>query len=935
MITHALGYQSKLFPKAIRETDLYAELKLTEIFGRRSTGIWYDPQDLTTLFQDAAGTLPVYRPGTGLVDPPVGLMLDKSHGLELGPELWPNGDFSQGATGWALTTTNSSIGTSSVVNGKIRLTKTSSGTCTLAAYMQGVSAEKGYVVSVSYEITEGSGFVAEYGAGGAGIVLPATKTSVVYIIRSRPNIYFRSFNDANALTVDISNISIREIKGYHAYQATTTARPTLSGRYNLLTATETLSTQSVTTVATNYTLRFEGADTITLSGTATGTYSAGTHTVTCTAGTLTCTVAGSVTRADLRRVTGQVLPAYQAVVNANTYDTAGFPLYLKFDKTDDILSLISPTGGLVGTWLQGLEDRVDDTEIVIPAGAYTIPSVAANPPYDHFTQFVAFNKSLTDSEYTVARRKVLSTNKVAETYPTAPLGTIGNPGEMGFGVGICPPEYLPAGMVALTGVTDPRHYNYGNYQYADGSIMCWVPKFFYRENHPDNPTHAAYAPNDIHVVGTETFANRAQAEAAGYVLDRSFIDGGAEKPGWFGDKFKASKNAKGTGWIASSIKGGLPLSSSSLHNPVGQLTATAGINANAAFVTAFKARDGVDGAVNPGSAFHAMSAYQMAALGRLVRAHAQAATGVTHCAWYDPAGLTNFPKGCNNNALRDTNDATVLYESDGYENCGKTGSGVPFARTTHNGQECGFADLNGLINEVLIGMTCIATTKAISGATTTNPCALTVAGHGLTTGAVIRIDSVVGMTQLNGKLYTITVVDPDTITLDGVDATGFTAWASGGSVSFGTFYAAKEATRMADFTAGNSSVTDHWGATGVAAMMDPVDVPMLAEPGGTAVEPRFGNGPEQVFSGAASGNGYVLAGLGLPMAANAISAAGTALFGTDRFHRAFVNELCVLGCGYWHYGANAGVFARYLDHSRTRTHHGVGGRAACYPVSEV
>ena len=51
-------------------------------------GIWYDPQDLTTMYQDAAGTLPVYRPGAGKVDPPVGLMLDKSQGLELGPELW-------------------------------------------------------------------------------------------------------------------------------------------------------------------------------------------------------------------------------------------------------------------------------------------------------------------------------------------------------------------------------------------------------------------------------------------------------------------------------------------------------------------------------------------------------------------------------------------------------------------------------------------------------------------------------------------------------------------------------------------------------------------------------------------------------------------------------------------------------------------------------
>lgn len=515
---------------------------------------------------------------------------------------------------------------------------------------------------------------------------------------------------------------------------------------------------------------------------------------------------------------------------------------------------------------------------------------------------------------------------LADLYPIAPMGG------PGAGLGVCPPEILPEGMEPLPGYTDRLHRHWGNYQFADGSIMCWVPKFFYRINHADNPAHEACAPNDIHVVGTETFANRAQAAAAGYVLHRAFIDGGVEQAGFFVDKYKVSKNALGAGWIASSLKGGLPLSSHPTHNPVGELTAAAGINQNRSFVDAPKARDGVDGAANPGSAFHCLSIFQQSALAMLSLAHGQAATGVTHCAWYDAAGLTSFPKGCNNNALRDVNDATVLYESDGHENCGKTGSGVPFARTTHNGQECGLADLNGLINEVLIGMTCIGTAKAISGAAKANPCALTVTGHGLTTGAVIRIDSVVGMIKLNAKLYTITVVDPNTITLDGVDATGFTEWASGGSISFGTFYAAKETTRMADFTAGNSGATDHWGATGVAAMMDPVDVPMLAEPGGTAVEPRFGNGSEQVFSGDASGNGYVLAGLGLPMATNAISTAGTALFGTDRFHRSFANELCVLGCGSWSNAASAGVFARNLSYLRTHTNGSVGGRAACYPA---
>lgn len=127
-------------------------------------------------------------------------------------------------------------------------------------------------------------------------------------------------------------------RGNHATQTTATSRPVLSARVNLLTATETLATQTVTTRATTQTLRFEGAGTVTLSGTATGTYSAGSHSVTTTAGNLTLTVSGTVTKADLRATNmGIGLPAYQRVNTATDYDTAGFPHYLRFDGVDDWL----------------------------------------------------------------------------------------------------------------------------------------------------------------------------------------------------------------------------------------------------------------------------------------------------------------------------------------------------------------------------------------------------------------------------------------------------------------------------------------------------------------------------------------------------------------------------------------------------------------------
>lgn len=133
--------------------------------------------------------------------------------------------------------------------------------------------------------------------------------------------------------------------GNHATQSITASRPVLSARKNVLLATETLATQSVTSVAAQYTLSFTGTGSVTLSGTATGTLT-GTGTdnrvslaVTPTAGTLTLTVSGSVTKAQLEL--GAVAGSYQRVNTATDYDTnpALFPKYLKFDGVDDYLNL--------------------------------------------------------------------------------------------------------------------------------------------------------------------------------------------------------------------------------------------------------------------------------------------------------------------------------------------------------------------------------------------------------------------------------------------------------------------------------------------------------------------------------------------------------------------------------------------------------------------
>ena len=63
----------------------------------------------------------------------------------------------------------------------------------------------------------------------------------------------------------------------------------------------------------------------------------------------------------------------------------------------------------------------------------------------------------------------------------------------------------------------------------------------------------------------------------------------------------------------------------------------------------------------------------------------------------------------------------------------------------------------------------------------TNPTEITSVSHNLTTGAVVFITGIVGMTQLNDFYYTITVINANTFSLDGIDNTAFAAYISGGT----------------------------------------------------------------------------------------------------------------------------------------------------------
>ena len=776
--------------------------------------------------------------------------------------------------------------------------------------------------------------------------------------------------------------------GYHATQPITASRPTLSARKNLLLATETLATQSVTTVAAPYILSFEGTGSVTLSGSSTTSLSGtGVNTkvstpVIPTAGSLTLTVSGDVRKAQLEQ--GTVITNYQRVTTATDYDVSAHHYFLYFDGIDDYLNL--PFMNLYGNGSSSIvaltdsipqitdaylvsernttnttqryvpikltETGIIDSLIINDAGVTISDSIGTNfnvykdgmlAGYDEYARSGALtlnnttlgaSVSTTNSNFTTINLYGLVITKSAmselhrrnveqflakkvnisvyDLYEV--IGGIGVAGEVGFGVGVL--SKVPEGYTAFDDSHIAGSDNQGNYKYLDNSVMVCVPQFWERYGHIDNPTYPLFGVDSVDIKPSNFFATEEVANAAGYTLNRAFIDGNQKKPFFMVDKYICSNN----NGIASSIKNGNCLSSNSVHNPFSALRG-APENTYAGAWAAAKTR---------GANFFVTSRFIYAALALLSLAHGQAATSSVNCAWYDATQNMNYPKGCNNNALRDADDTSVIYTAEGYDNCGKTGSGVPFAKTTHNGQNSGVADLNGLMWEVSQGVSCIATSRNITAATKTNPVLVTMTAHGITTETDLMITGVAGMTQLNDRIFDITVVDANTVALNGVDGTSFTTYSSGGSGTFGKFYVAKESVIISSIKGGNTTSNDHFGANGVSNNMVEFKPSFRKDYPNNSFTQRLGNGVNQVLGSTITGNDKVLRALGLPKTSGS-SSTGTNRFGKDYFYQYIRNELCLLSGASWSLGSNAGVWASNWGSTRWFSNHFVGFRSASYP----
>ena len=186
-----------------------------------------------------------YLNGVGSVDNVSARLVTPRTGLVRGAERITNGTFDTDTTGWGAS--NSTL---AAVAGKLQVTST--GTATSARATQTIAATVGNLYEVTFNARKVNGTGSVVGAfvstGGAGnsvysnssneaprrFMFVATLSSVLLVWE------IAAAGGVIGEVAEFDSISVREVAGNHAYQATLGNRPVLSARKNLLTKSEQL-----------------------------------------------------------------------------------------------------------------------------------------------------------------------------------------------------------------------------------------------------------------------------------------------------------------------------------------------------------------------------------------------------------------------------------------------------------------------------------------------------------------------------------------------------------------------------------------------------------------------------------------------------------------------------------------------------------------------
>lgn len=194
---------------------------ILDLFDSGEQGVWYDPDDLSSLYQDVTGSTPVTAVGQ-----PVGLILDKKFGLVRGPELTVNGNFTSNSD-WTLSVPIE------ISASKLRFNSAFSNANATQAGI--VEAGKDYEISCTADsITSGSIGIEMPGVGG--FIGPTISVAGTYktILTAGANSSVSIVSKQAGTTAVVDNISVRALPGSHAGIVTPSSKPIL--RFNATTA---------------------------------------------------------------------------------------------------------------------------------------------------------------------------------------------------------------------------------------------------------------------------------------------------------------------------------------------------------------------------------------------------------------------------------------------------------------------------------------------------------------------------------------------------------------------------------------------------------------------------------------------------------------------------------------------------------------------------
>lgn len=208
------------------------------LFDAGEQGAWFDPSDLSTMYSVIGG--PINTPIAG-VENTVALILDKRNPswTTTGSELVSNpGPGFVNTTGWSAY----AGGSAAVSSGKLRVTTNNafSGVQTSIATTVG----KVYKISATAALVSGTGGLRLYKSDDTGVTVnwissgaPATTVSSFFVATATTT-YITLESNLASTVYDWDFVSVKEVAGNHATQATAGNRPTLSARVNLLTKTQ-------------------------------------------------------------------------------------------------------------------------------------------------------------------------------------------------------------------------------------------------------------------------------------------------------------------------------------------------------------------------------------------------------------------------------------------------------------------------------------------------------------------------------------------------------------------------------------------------------------------------------------------------------------------------------------------------------------------------